>query len=208
MSLKNLLIIIAVFFMFAALWMFFNRDPKVTNFPTAGDSIVAFGDSITEGVGTTAGHEYVSLLEARLGVSIINMGVSGDTTADGVRRLDELMEVNPRVVILALGGNDTLKRAPVEQTFSNLATIIQRVQDAGGAVVLVGAPGGLYGSRYDKEYERLAQQYGTAYVPNFIKGLLGKSEFMYDSIHPNDAGHVIIADRIEPVLRLVVEGAQ
>ena len=204
MSLKHILIFLGLGILVVTIFMFLNRDPKVTNFPTAGDSIVAFGDSITEGVGTTVGHEYVSLLSERLGVPVINMGVSGDTTADGLRTIDNLMESDPRVVILAFGGNDALKRVPVEQTFSNLASIIERIQGVGGAVVLVGAPGGLYGGRYDKEFEKLAKTYGVAYVPNFIKGLLGKADLMSDSIHPNNAGHVIIADRIEPKVRLVL----
>jgi lysophospholipase L1-like esterase len=183
-----------------------SKEYKITNFPTTGETIVAFGDSITEGIGTTEGKEYVSLLSERLGVSIVNMGVSGDTSADGLRRLDQLMEANPRIVVLALGGNDALRRTPVEQTFSNLATIVERIQGAGGAVVLVGAPGAFFGNRYEKEFEKLAKTYGVAYVPNFLKGLLGKPDLMADTIHPNDAGHVLIADRIEPALRLVLEG--
>ena len=207
MSLKTLLIIIASLIMLAALWSLFNREPKVTNFPSGGTAIVAFGDSITEGVGTTQGSDYVTLLSARIGEDIINMGVSGDTTADGLKRLDALLEQDPKVEILELGGNDALKRVPVDTTFENLATIIERVQDQGGAVVLVGISGGFYGTRYDKEFEKLARTYGVAYVPNIVKGMLGKSNLMADTIHPNDAGHVIIADRIEPKLREVLKGS-
>jgi lysophospholipase L1-like esterase len=206
MSLKTLLIVLASLIMLTALWSFFNREPQVTNFPTAGTTIVAFGDSLTEGVGTTKGNDYASLLSKRIDELIINMGVSGDTTADGLKRLDTLLEQDPKVVILELGGNDTLKRVPVETTFKNLATIIERIQSAGGAVVLVGISGGFYGTRYDKEFETLARTYGVAYVPNIVKGLLGKPDLMADTIHPNDAGHIIIADRIEPKLREVLVG--
>jgi lysophospholipase L1-like esterase len=204
MSLKTLLIILAGFIMLTILWSFFNREPKVTNFPTSGTTIVAFGDSLTEGVGTTEGNDYASLLSARIGEPIINMGVSGDTTADGLKRLEALLEEDPKVVILELGGNDALKRVPVETTFQNLSTIIERVQATGAGVVLVGISGAFYGTRYDKEFEKLSRTYGTAYVPNIVKGLLGKPELMADSIHPNDAGHIIMADRIEPKLREIL----
>jgi acyl-CoA thioesterase I len=132
------------------------------------------------------------------------MGVSGDATADGVKRLDALFEQDPKVVILELGGNDALKRVPVETTFQNLSTIIERIQGAGAAVVLVGITGGFYGTRYDTEFETLARTYGVAYVPNIVKGLLSKPELMADTIHPNDAGHIIMADRVEPKLREVL----
>jgi lysophospholipase L1-like esterase len=194
--------------MLTALWSFFNREPQVTNYPTTGTTIIAFGDSLTEGVGTTERNDYASLLSARIGEPIINMGISGDTTADGLKRLDALLEQDPKVVILELGGNDALKRVPVETTFKNLATIIERIQAKGGAVVLVGISGGFYGTRYDKEFETLARTYGVAYVPNIVKGLLGRTEYMSDTIHPNDAGHVIIADRIEPKLREVLAGSK
>jgi acyl-CoA thioesterase I len=107
-----------------------------------------------------------------------------------------------------LGGNDTLRRVPVEQTFADLAQIIERLQSVGAGVVLVGAPGGLYGTRYEKEYETLARRYGAAYVPNILQGLLRKSEYMADAIHPNNDGHRIMADRIEPALRDMLGGGR
>jgi len=74
--------------------------------------------------------------------------------------------------------------------------------------VLLGIPGGLYGGRYDDMYETLAEKYGVAYVPGVLKGLLTDQTLMADSIHPNDAGHAIIADRIEPKLRQLLAGPQ
>lgn len=208
MSLKTLLITLITLTMLATLWTLFSRSPKITNFPTAGTTIVAFGDSLTEGVGTTQENDYVSLLSQRMGEPIINMGVSGDTTGDGLERLDSVFPVDPKVVIVLLGGNDTLKRVPVETTYTNLDSIIKQITGKGIGVVLVGAPGGLYGGRYDDMYETLAKKHGVAFVPNILKGILSRPELMSDSIHPNDAGHVIIADRIEPLLRQVLTGPQ
>ena len=142
----------------------------------------------------------------RLGQPIVNLGVAGDTTGDGLERLDDVMAQDPKVVIVLLGGNDTLKRVPVETTYANLDSIIKQITAKGVGVVLVGAPGGLYGGRYDDMYETLAKKHGVAYVPNILKGIISRPELMSDSIHPNDAGHVIIADRIEPLLRQVLTG--
>lgn len=208
MSLKTLLIIVASLVMLTALWSFFNRSPDITNFPTAGTTIVAFGDSLVEGVGTTGGNDFVTLLATRIGTPITNLGVSGDTTADALERIDEVLGHDPRIVLLLLGGNDTLKRVPVETTYTNLHSFIKQITETGAAVLLIGAPGGLYGSRYDDMYDELARVHGLAYVPNILKGILARPELMSDTIHPNDAGHIIMADRIEPLLRQLLAGPQ
>ena len=147
-----------------------------------------------------------SQLEGVLNTEVFNLGGPGDTTADGLIRIEELLEVDPRIVIILLGGNDAIKRAPVEQTFSNLEKIIQQLHSYGSAVILVGEPGGLYGSQYEKEYERLAEEQLTFYVPNILSGLILKPEYMSDYIHPNNAGYRIATERILPVVEEVLAG--
>jgi lysophospholipase L1-like esterase len=99
-----------------------------------------------------------------------------------------------------LGGNDYLRRVPKENTFENLAKIIEKIQSRGAIVLLLGVRGGLLGDQYDSSFEDLAKRYHTAFVSNVLDGLLGRSEYMSDEIHPNDSGHRIIADRAYPVL--------
>lgn len=208
MSLNKIIILVALLVLAIIIWTYFTRAPKITAFPTAGTTIVSFGDSLVDGVGTTAGHDFSSLLAGRIKQPIINLGVSGNTTDDALKRIDDVVAADPKVVIVLLGGNDTLKRVPVETTYANLNTIIKTLCEHGAGVVLVGVPGGLYGGRYDDMYETLATTYGLAYVPNILKGLLTNPDLMSDSIHPNDAGHIIMADRIEPLLRQVLAGAR
>lgn len=191
------LIFITIFVTVVAWLLWPEPEPLL---PTAGNSVVVFGDSLAAGVGTTAGNDIASLLSAALGRTVINLGIPGDTTADGLERVKEVLATDPRVVIVLLGGNDALQKVAVETTFANLAEIITRIQATGAAVVLVGEPGGLYGSQYPKEYERLAKDYRTFYVPNILSGLLGRSEYMDDLIHPNTAGYQIAAERIRPVV--------
>ena len=102
---------------------------RYVNFPpTASGPWVAFGDSLTEGYGASEGNNYPALLGNRLKITIINKGKIGDTTADGLQRLDEVLQLQPRVVLLCLGGNDSLNQESKKQTFANLAAIIDRLQ--------------------------------------------------------------------------------
>jgi len=201
-NLKRLSLGLFVFVGIVGIFVWFtNKSPHVTNYPTAGTTIILFGDSLAWGQGASEGHDIASLLSKRLGRAVLNLGVPGDTTADGLKRINDMLTHDPRVVIMLLGGNDALQHVPIEQTFANLATIIEHIQASGAAVLLVGEPGGLYGSRYPKEYEALATRYGVAYIPNILHGLFGRATYMSDLIHPNDAGYAIATDRIEPILR-------
>lgn len=184
-----------------AVYFFFFRAAAIVNYPSAGTDIIAFGDSLVAGTGSTQGRDLVSLLSSGIGQPIINLGHSGDTTQDGLARINQLDAYKPKVVLLLLGGNDYLKRVPQEQTFKNLAEIIQNIQARGAVVLLLGVRGGVLGDHFAGEYKKLSQTYGTAYVPDVLDGLLGNKQYMYDQIHPNDAGYALLSARISPVLK-------
>ncbi|MEY3783950.1 MAG: hypothetical protein RLZZ230_272 [Candidatus Parcubacteria bacterium] len=175
-------------------------------YPTAGTTVVLFGDSLAAGVGSTAGNSIAQRLEKDLGQPVINLGVSGDTTSDGLARIDLILKADPKVVIILLGGNDAIQQVPVTETFINLSEIIQQIMKSGAAVVLVAEPGGLFGSQYEKEYERLASEHRTFFVTNILSGLLAHPQYMSDYIHPNDAGYEIAASRILPVVVEALSG--
>jgi len=186
--------------------VFFNTPTEITNYSADGTTIVAFGDSLIEGVGATAGNDLVSVLSSRLGEPIVNLGVAGDTTADALLRLDQVLDQDPKVVIVLLGGNDYLQQISQEETFANLDQIVGTIHGSGAMVMLLGVRGGLLRDGYKSEFESLAQSRGTAYVPNVLDGLFGNPALMSDTVHPNDAGYKVIADRVLPVLEpLLVE---
>lgn len=190
----------------AVFWYFSGRAYDITNYPPKSRVVVALGDSLTEGAGASPGNDYVSVLSRTLGLSIINAGVSGDTTEDGLRRLErDALARDPGVVIVLLGGNDYLRRLPKETTFGNLGKIIDRIHAKEAVVVLVGVRGGLLGDSYAKDYETLARAKKTAFVPNVLADVLGEPDLMYDTIHPNDKGYAIVAQAIAPVLESVLE---
>lgn len=197
-------IILAAIFLIYFLAQKFST-PEIKNRDSRGESIVAFGDSLVRGVGASNNHDFVSLLSARIKQPIINLGVSGNTTADGLARINQVLETKPKIVILLLGGNDYLKRLPISQTFQNLAQIVSQIQESGAMVLLLGIRGGLLTDSYDDNFADFARQHQVAFVPNVLADLLGNDAYMSDTIHPNDAGYAKIADKIEPVLRNLLE---
>ncbi len=187
-------------------WYFIDTQPPVIDFPRAGQNIIAFGDSLVVGHGASPGNDFVSILSDRLGHPIINAGRNGDTTQTGLERLQpEVLSRDPRIVILLLGGNDALRRMPMDQTFGRLADMIDQIHQTGAAVVLVGVRGSLFGGRYEEEFEALAEAKQVNYVPDVLSGIFGHPSLMADSIHPNDEGNLLMADRVEPVLRELLE---
>ena len=185
----------------AALWSLRPGTPDAAR-PTAGDRVIAFGDSLVEGVGASTGRDIVSLLSARVGVAIVNAGRSGDTTSSALARLDSaVLSQNPRIVIVVLGGNDVLRRVPHEETFANLDAIVSRIRTRGAAVILVGLSVGVLTDVYGRGYESLARRTSSGLVPDVLGGILGHPDLMADHIHPNDLGYRMMADRIEPALR-------
>lgn len=184
----------------AVVYFFLLPQQKVTNYPPGDGPILAFGDSLVAGTGSTAESDFVSLLSGRIGEPIINLGVPGDTTADGLERLDEALAHEPRIVLLLLGGNDYLRRVPPEETFQNLSTIIDRLHEERVLVVLLGVRGGVLRDNFGDSFKKLAQEKRTAYVPDVLEGLLGDTMLMADQVHPNDAGYARIADKVYEAL--------
>ncbi len=200
MKTKSLIFTLVVGALWLGYYFFTNRSYDIYNYPSDGTAIVAFGDSLVEGVGSARGGGFVSILEDRLGEKIINLGTSGDTTKDALLQLTGVVEADPRVVIVLLGGNDAIKRIPIEETFLNLNTIIDTIHESGSSVLLVGVQGGLIGDKYKDRFKALAREKRTAFVPDILDGIISKPSLMSDGIHPNDAGYKVIADRIEPIL--------
>lgn len=204
---KKLVIAILVLIIGGLLFYFFhgNKSQDITNYPSSGKTIVAFGDSLIFGLGSTKGNDLVSLLSNMIDEPIINFGRSGDTTSDGLERIDSVLSYDPKIVIVLLGGNDYLRRIPKETTFKNLEEIIKKIQDEGAVVVLLGVQGGVIGDPYKKEFNDLAEKMHTAYVSNVLEGIIGHRNLMADQIHPNDAGYQLIAEKVFPVLQSVLK---
>ncbi len=198
-------IIVALLVCFPIYFLFFSKE-NIANYPSSGEGIVAFGDSLVEGVGASPSLDFVSLLSLKTGRQIVNFGLSGDTTSSARDRLPEVFArvPNPEVAIILLGGNDFLRKIPQEETFRNLEFIINEFQKRGSVVLLLGVRGGILNDRFDKDFKKLSDRLETAFVPNVLKGIIGNPKFMYDSIHPNGLGYEHMAERILPVLSKII----
>ncbi|OGE79245.1 MAG: hypothetical protein A2751_04615 [Candidatus Doudnabacteria bacterium RIFCSPHIGHO2_01_FULL_46_14] len=204
---KLKLIIAGIIGIAIALAMILFSGPTIVDRPEKGTNIIAFGDSLVTGYGvTTLGDDFVSLLSKRTGRTIINAGSNGDTTASALARLDrDVLSQDPRIVIVLVGGNDALRQVPVEESFKNLVLIVDRIHEKGAAVILLGVKGSLLGDKYDSEFKKLAKEKKANFVPNILKDIFGNPEMLTDGIHPNNAGHAIMADRIEPILKKLLQ---
>ena len=187
-----------------------------TNSPSQGlPRIVAFGNSLTAGLGVSPDQSYPSLLQERLDKAgyhyqVINAGVSGDTTAGGLRRIDWVLKSHPAIVIVELGANDALRGQPLAAMYSNLDMIISRLQDAETAVVLAGMKippnyGQEYTAGFSSMFEQLAREHGITLIPFLLEGVAAQPELnQADGIHPTAAGYQIVADTVmkalEPLL--------
>lgn len=186
--------------------------------PVARLRVVILGDSLTAGLGLAPEDSYPARLQARVDaegwpIEIVAMGVSGDTTAGGLRRLDWALEGDVRLLLVALGGNDALRGLPVEQMRENLARIIDGALDRGIRVVLAGmeAPpnfGAAYTSNFREVFRALAESRDVSFVPFLLEGVAGVPDLnQADGIHPNEAGAARVAAHLwpalEPLLRAV-----
>jgi len=174
--------------------------------------ILALGDSLTAGFGVAEEESFPSRLqvkidEAQLGYKIVNAGISGDTTAGGVRRISWLMKHKPQVVILALGANDGLRALSVDEMRSNLETMIRISHEHDARVLLAGMKAlPNYGEDYQHNFEsvfpELADKYNLAYLPFLLEGVAGIREFTRpDGVHPTASGYKIVADLVWKYLR-------
>jgi len=174
--------------------------------------IVAFGDSLTAGQGVPAAQSYPALLAARLRAEgypyrVVNAGVSGDTTAGGLRRVDWALRLGPEVVILELGVNDALRGQDLDTVRSNLHQLVERFQSAGVQVLIAGMRlppnyGAGYGATFRRLYEEVARKRGAALMPFFLDGVAGDPRLNQpDGVHPTAEGYRLIVDRLWPYLR-------
>ncbi|GJL79655.1 MAG: hypothetical protein NPINA01_26440 [Nitrospinaceae bacterium] len=177
--------------------------------------ILAFGDSLTAGHGVPDRESYPSRLQTILHAKgyphrVVNAGVSGDTTAGGVRRISWLLKHKPRIVILALGANDGLRGLAIDEMYANLKRIIEICREHKAEVLLAGMkipPN--YGEKYSQDfvevYFRLAKEYELPLLPFLLEGVAAKKEYTQnDGIHPLGSGYKVVTQTVwkhlEPML--------
>jgi acyl-CoA thioesterase-1 len=174
-----------------------SKEKDIKNIHSAGQNIICFGNSLTSGVGASAGNDYPSILAKNLDFPVINAGRPGDTTIDALKRIGhDVLHQKPRLVIVEFGGNDFLQGVPEKQTLKNLDRIVKKIQDAGAIVVLVQIRTSLWKDSYLSGVRKIAQRRRAVLINDILKGIITNSRLKTDYLHPNDEGYKIIAFRI------------
>src|SRR5512138_1516113 len=178
-----------------------HRSPTLPKLG-AHDVVVAFGDSLTHGTGASEDAAYPAVLASLTGRTVVNAGVPGDTTASGLARLPGVLaEYRPRLVLLCLGGNDMLRKAPEAETENNLRLLVKTIRASGAEVVLIGVPepklfGGAPGF-----YARVADDLKLPLENAAFDEVLRDARLKSDPVHANAAGYRVVAERLAEFLR-------
>jgi len=184
---------------------FYIRRNKPMHHTVFHPVILAFGDSLTNGFGTgnPQKESYPARLEALSGQPVVNAGVNGETTAEGLRRIDTLLwRHRPGLTLLCLGGNDILQRVSEERIRNNLEKIICKIQASGSAVLLIAVPDfGLLELDDLALYEELADEIQIPLLGELLGPILSDPSLKSDTIHPNAAGYKIMAEKIYEKLK-------
>ncbi len=193
--------------------------PSPTPTPAGELLILAIGDSLTEGLGVGDDETYPAQLEAALradgyAVRVVNAGVSGETSSGTLQRIDWLMQQQPAIVILAIGGNDGLRGIDPALTEQNIAALVARIQASGAVVVLPGMEmvrnlGSEFVTDFRAIYPRVAQESSAILMPFFLEGVAGDRTLNQpDFIHPTGAGYAIVVGNLLPYVEQAIQQAQ
>ena len=179
--------------------------------------VVFLGDSLTAGYGLSEDEAYPAIVAKQLAaaghpIRFVNAGVSGDTSAGGLRRLDWVLKQKPDVLVVGLGANDALRGQPIEGLETNLSAIVTKARGAGAKVLLLGMRiptnyGPEYTEKFAAVYAKLAKEMKIALVPFLLEGVGGHPELTQpDGLHPTAEGQRIVAENVRPHLEKVLAG--
>ncbi len=188
-----------------------NATPQPAPLTDHRPIIVCFGDSLTAGYGAEYGKSYPDFLQSDLDARgyhyrIVNLGVSGNTTKDGVERLDDVLALKPAIVIVEFGGNDGLRGLRIEDTRTNLDKIVSTLKSSGTKVALAGITlppdyGPDYIQQFNQTYTLLAKKYNVPLLPFLLKGVFGVPGMMQrDNTHATSEGNKIVATNVLPLI--------
>ena len=184
-------------------------DKKEAALP-AGTKVLALGDSLTAPHGVKPGEDWPTLLGQKTGWVVVNGGVSGDTSAGALARLPALLdEHQPQLVLVSLGGNDMLRKFPRAQTVANLGRMLDLAKGSGARAVLLATPkpsiaGAVFNNLSPAEfYAEVAKDKKVPLIEDAIADVLSDTNLKGDQLHPNAAGHALLADKIHAALKKI-----
>ena len=190
--------IFLIFALFFSILFFTGCDSGTSIKPFNQESVVlAFGDSLTHGTGASTGQSYPDVLSELLGRQVINVGIPGEVSASGLKRLPSVLEeYKPTLVILCHGGNDFLRKLDQATTSGSLDAMVTLIRSHGADVVLVGVPKFGFGLQVPELYSQIADKYTIPLQKEILVDLLADNSMKSDVIHPNATGYRLMAEAI------------
>ncbi|MDD5060602.1 MAG: GDSL-type esterase/lipase family protein [Candidatus Omnitrophica bacterium] len=180
--------------------------PEVANTGAKGTNIICFGDSITFGYGAGPKEDYPTELARLVKSPVINAGVDGDTTFQALERLEkDVLDKDPKLVIVEFCGNDFLKKVPKDDTVKNLGKIIDRIQEKGAMVALVDISAGIFFHEYRSAFKKLALKKKAIFIPVILNKIITNPAMKSDFFHPNGRGYQVVACRIYQSISAYIE---
>ncbi|MEW5758970.1 MAG: GDSL-type esterase/lipase family protein [Candidatus Omnitrophota bacterium] len=182
-------------------------ESKISNLNSKGKNIICYGDSLTAGEGVEPKFSYPSLLAKEVNYPVINAGMSGESTTEGLKRIKtDVLEKNPYLVIIEFGGNDYLEKMSLEDTYKNLEEMIKQIKSSGAIIALVETRAGLVMGEYSSIYRRLSRKYNTILVPNILDGIFTQPKLKSDYVHPNAEGYRLMSQRVLKAIKPYLKG--
>lgn len=175
---------------------------EITNINSKGTTLICFGDSITFGYGVDSNQAYPVILSQMLEMPVINAGIDGDTTTEALRRLDsDVLSRDPFLVIVEFGGNDFLRKVPLDVTIKNVTEIVDKIQAKGSMVAIADISAGFLLNEYRPAYKKLAREKGAIFIPSLMRGIITNPRMKSDFLHPNINGYRMISQRVCRVIK-------
>ena len=198
---RNIHIVLSVFF-FGLLVAGCDSGPGIARI-NHDSVILAFGDSLTRGTGAAQEQSYPAVLGRMLGTTIINLGIPGEVTSAGLKRLPVVLdEYHPTLVLLCHGGNDFLQRYNQDETIRNLRSMVSLIKQRGADVILVGVPKLGFGLDVPEFYAMIAEENQIPFEGEILLDLLGDNDMKSDPIHPNATGYQLMAEAVYDVIEV------
>ena len=166
------------------------------------DVVLAFGDSLTFGTGASPGESYPAQLQSLIGRKVVNAGVPGEISTNGLARLPEVLdEVKPKLLLLCHGGNDFLRKQSETAAAANVRAMIKLARDKGIAVVLIATPKPGFSLSPPVFYTEIAKEFAIPFNDEALKSVLRDNELKSDQVHPNAKGYAQIAQALNKLLK-------
>ena len=195
-----------VFISLCVLALFGCAKREITNLGSKGKNIICFGDSITFGYGANMGEDFPTQLGKLMDAPVINAGVSGDTSTEALARLEkDVLEKDPRLVLIEFGGNDFIKNVPMEETIKNTEEMIDRIQARGAMVAVVDISAGMFMRAYRGVFAKVAVKKNAIFIPSLLDKIITNPSMKSDFLHPNATGYKEIARRINSKISVYLQ---